>query len=332
MFQSSAPPNTLFSWRLLFFAVCAVGLDLLIQILIFVFFLAMNNGFFTHFSPGFRAGEEFFLAFLICLGFMVLYAALESLWGNSPGRALMGLAYVQRLDFSQALSKHFYAFAFVFAVGLILFVLPTPYFYSLSYTGRQWSDLAFRGVYLLLFVAFCFAGAKIYLQSAYSEHVLPQFKQRRKVELHPARLALSFLSLVAFGMIGFALLLPNFVGSCGGGREKVSSVKANMHTFQTIVETYAVDHGGVYAQDVQTLRREAMKSADTSAYWKDFNNPFTNGTGQNYAFANEGESELSGVVTYHTFNAHTGYVLYGYGKVSGQKILDKGQIFELSNS
>lgn len=58
-------------------------------------------------------------------------------------------------------------------------------------------------------------------------------------------------------------------------RAKVSSVKANMHTLQTMVETYAVDWGGEYPATLQQLHQEALKHD----YWKDFTNPFNSEEG-----------------------------------------------------
>lgn len=38
-----------------------------------------------------------------------------------------------------------------------------------------------------------------------------------------------------------------------------SDVKANMHTFQTLVETYAVDWGGVYPENAEKAMQQAQK-------------------------------------------------------------------------
>src|ERR1051325_577569 len=77
--------------------------------------------------------------------------------------------------------------------------------------------------------------------------------------------------MVVIVIIGIlvAIALPNFIAA--QDRAKLSSVKANMHTFQTIAETYAVDWGGVYAGAVATLQNEAS----SKSYWKVFKNPFT---------------------------------------------------------
>jgi hypothetical protein len=61
-------------------------------------------------------------------------------------------------------------------------------------------------------------------------------------------------------------------------RAKLSSVKANMHTLQTMVETYGVDHGGTYAPDLDILL-QAAENNSYGSYWKDFTNPFTSQRG-----------------------------------------------------
>lgn len=52
-----------------------------------------------------------------------------------------------------------------------------------------------------------------------------------------------------------AIALPGFMGAKTRALE--SSTKANMHTLQTIVETYGVDFGGSYPADLDTLFQEA---------------------------------------------------------------------------
>lgn len=49
-----------------------------------------------------------------------------------------------------------------------------------------------------------------------------------------------------------------------------SSIKANMHTLQTTLETYAVDWGGRYPQTIELLKQDAI----AKRYWREINNPF----------------------------------------------------------
>lgn len=141
--------------------------------------------------------------------------------------------------------------------------------------------------------------------------------------------------MVVIVIIGIlvAIALPNFIGA--QDRAKISSVKANMHTYQTMTETYGVDFGGVYPDNVAALSTEANKAGATSAYWKDFNNPFTNKTGDGFSYEdNAGPAAISvGVVGYDPEDASpTRYWIYGGGKTANQPVQDKGSTFTLTNS
>lgn len=86
---------------------------------------------------------------------------------------------------------------------------------------------------------------------------------------------------VASGLLGLALALnlscPAVAWGCSCS--KSSSVKANMHTLQTMVETYAVDWKGVYPPTLAALITEAQQTSERGAYWKEFTNPYTRQTG-----------------------------------------------------
>jgi type II secretion system protein G len=147
--------------------------------------------------------------------------------------------------------------------------------------------------------------------------------------------------MVVIVIIGIlvAIALPNFIGA--QDRAKLSSVKANMHTIQTMAETYAVDWGGVYAGNVDILRTEA---ADTTknAYWKNITNPFTSKATTATAAATDVlvTTEVTGpttdigagAVSYFVPAADsTVYGIYG-GDKKGLPIQDKGKVFVLTNS
>ncbi len=114
--------------------------------------------------------------------------------------------------------------------------------------------------------------------------------------------------VVIIGILA-AIAIPNFVQIID--KAKVSSVKANMHTFQVAIETYAVDSAGVYPQtDVMT-----------SYLPNNFKNPYTNATGGNGGAYNFGsEANAQGLVGYETPNpdgtalAGQDYKITGYGK------------------
>lgn len=62
-------------------------------------------------------------------------------------------------------------------------------------------------------------------------------------------------------------LLNEFVGA--STKAKTSSVKANMHSLQVMVETHGVDWGGMYPESVATIKKEAQ----AASYWLDLTNP-----------------------------------------------------------
>jgi type II secretion system protein G len=148
--------------------------------------------------------------------------------------------------------------------------------------------------------------------------------------------------MVVIVIIGIlvAIALPNFIGA--QDRAKISSIKANMHTVQTMLETYGVDWGGTYPSTVGTATTGLIGESRqaSNAYYKDFVNPFTSQsmgaagatvgnalidiTATTTAAANAGKTGFEDVGT-------TKYFLYGFDKV-GAVVKDKGIAFSLSNS
>ena len=149
--------------------------------------------------------------------------------------------------------------------------------------------------------------------------------------------------MVVIVIIGIlvAIALPNFIGA--QDRAKLANVKSNMHTFQTIVETYAVDWGGTYPQNIGEASNQATQAANP--YWKSLSNPFTNatnaitdarkpsGTTANEVIVASGTATaLQGRTGYlGNSSASTVYAVYGADK-AGNFIKDKGVILTLSNS
>lgn len=137
-------------------------------------------------------------------------------------------------------------------------------------------------------------------------------------------------SLLVLG-VGAAIILPNFIGTCA--RDKRSSVKANMHDFRTMLETYAVDHGGQYPMSLEALKHESQN--DGAPYWKEFSNPITGYQGSGKAYGDLQVEPVEGLVVYAPVTPAdtqypTSYRIYGYGK-KAQYIQDKGKVFFLSN-
>ncbi len=122
------------------------------------------------------------------------------------------------------------------------------------------------------------------------------------------------------------------------GRSKLSSVKANMHTLQTVVETYAVDWGGVYAPNLTALKYEGTRPG--REYWKEFTNPFTAKSGAHLSYSNnlpptdQPNPLQKGQVIYVPVISDgpiIRYYIYGLDK-NGGRIQDKGGDLTLSNS
>ena len=76
--------------------------------------------------------------------------------------------------------------------------------------------------------------------------------------------------MVVIVIIGIlvAIALPNFISA--QDRAKISSVKANLHTVQTTLETYAVDWNGQYPVNTTLLVSESV----AKKYAKELKNPF----------------------------------------------------------
>ena len=135
--------------------------------------------------------------------------------------------------------------------------------------------------------------------------------------------------MVVIVIIGIlvAIALPNFIGA--QDRAKVASVKANMHTYQTALETYAVDWGGQYPATETGARTDSTDN--NGNYWKDFTNPIDQGLASFTSTANQNAvAGAAGMVGYDAVNTTT-YYIYGYDK-DGNLIKDKGRVFTLGNS
>lgn len=112
--------------------------------------------------------------------------------------------------------------------------------------------------------------------------------------------------------------------------------KANMHTFQTMVETYAVDWGGIYPPDVKALYLEANQTDKTKVYpyWKDFANPVLGTSGEGNSYQDERQRKIAGIVSYLPINTSDdlaiGYSIYGYDQ-DGYRLQYRGKDFYLTN-
>lgn len=114
------------------------------------------------------------------------------------------------------------------------------------------------------------------------------------------------------------------------------SVKANMHTLQTMLETYAVDWGGLYPDSLAQLKHEATNSS--YAYWKELTNPYTSETGLYNAIldyqAYRPLPQFKGMALYEPLPENgrvSTYRIWGTDE-KAQILQDKNKDFILSNS
>lgn len=164
--------------------------------------------------------------------------------------------------------------------------------------------------------------------------------------------------MVVIVIIGIlvAIALPNFISA--QDRAKLSSVKSNAHTLQTMAETYAVDWGGVYPEKIGSGTGDGlMTEAITKNYVKKFKNPFTSLEGPNLSYMadeisdegtiSNGKSSgvkagaldfVGGSVGYDSIESapsgsgvYNKYFIYGADKNAGEAIVDKGANFVLTN-
>lgn len=134
------------------------------------------------------------------------------------------------------------------------------------------------------------------------------------------------------------LFLPNYIVS--NKRTEIDVVKANMYTVMVMVETFAVDRGGTYPQNLSILY-DTVKKLDNSYYKNPIYNPykkikgFINNKDIAIDFNNYKKSKsFAGTVVYKPIkekNKITKYEIYGCDK-NGEFIKEKGKIFKLLNS
>lgn len=155
-----------------------------------------------------------------------------------------------------------------------------------------------------------------------------------------------YYSRTLFALEGF-LDPVKFYFDSSEERALISSVKANMHTLQTMLETYSVDWAGLYPVNIEALEQEAKEKK----YWKELKNPF-NPASTNTIVINDSEYQTSkntltfkgesiedmlffrGAVSYQPiiYDGYiTKYFIYGVDSIFGDYIKDKDTYFVLSN-
>jgi type II secretory pathway pseudopilin PulG len=280
---------------------------------------------------------SFMLAILLIL---IFYTLLETTTQTSLGKKIVGLILITEKSptflwlFLRNVVKYFTICASLVFVYSLFVSLSDLFGRNLPFDSRILPSLliGLLGMLSLSYnLVMCFKGQRL-LHDSLTGTTYMILEQEKTPSIggifFRVALRVTFIS-VGLGIAG-TLILPNFVGSCDQGQ--LSSVKSNMHTLQTMLETYAVDWGGVYPSNIQVLYREANKK--DKGYWKDFSNPLTGNSGTGVSYANEGESQAPGIVTYAPVGTKdvTRYFIYGYDKKDGKRVQNKGQDFYLTNS
>lgn len=263
---------------------------------------------------------------------LLIYLGYEYAKKSSPGKLMVGLAYNIPDHFRAGLLiRNILKFAVIAAVLFYFLIYLSEGAYFLKQIQRQKSHFTIFSVTTVIFIinliAILLGRRPIYDNlSGIKLKIVPSSYHKTGVNL------LAFFGVFA-PIFLIIIILPNFIGT-GGRCCKVSSVKANMHTMQTMVETYAVDWRGIYPPNVKALYKEAnLKKGKYGPYWKDFSSPYTGYSGPGQSYANEGVKTLPGMVTYEAVGTphHIIYYIYGHNK-NGDRIKQKGKDFYLTNS
>ncbi len=113
---------------------------------------------------------------------------------------------------------------------------------------------------------------------------------------------------------------------------RLNQIKDNMHSLEIMVETYALDRGGVYAADLTHLEADAKKRD----YWRNMTNPYQPDAPAMKLYQDyKPGPESAGLVLYAPEADAEGYLsryqIYGTDS-QGQLIQEKGQVLTLTNS
>lgn len=105
-------------------------------------------------------------------------------------------------------------------------------------------------------------------------------------------------------------------------------LKANIHTFQVMLETYAVIYKGIYPENISALIKDAKNNPP---YYKNLKNPF----GEKLDGLVDKKSNIKGAVVYEPIKDSKGnitiYKIFGNDKTGHHLKNDSGEDFCLSN-
>jgi len=104
-------------------------------------------------------------------------------------------------------------------------------------------------------------------------------KQKKELKKRLLKIIMVYLIVLMAAYLAWSLIsMLIFAGT--SDCSKSSSVKANMHTFQVLVETYAEKWQGRYPENAHILKQDANQNkGGHRPYWKVFSNPYTHQKG-----------------------------------------------------
>jgi len=263
---------------------------------------------------------------LIVIFLMGLWCLSEALLKTSPGKKILGLQITTDFMGSKAIMLRALRFCLFFVNWWLLFMCM---FYIPAQVFPSTSSFQNGIVYILIFVGlYGLLQPRLWKGTRRLNHDILTCVVPGQQKL--------FIGSYLLGIICFllgALTLIAFPNSGHSDAHKPSHVKANMHSFQTMVETYAVDWGEVYPRSSAALLEEANQTPNP--YWKELVNPFTDQEGFGQAFQDLGQPAVPGSIAYEAIPESKtgeikGYKIYGYDK-GGKYVQDKNVDFILKS-
>lgn len=324
----------------------ATLLDILLIACIFrIFFLA-----FSYMKPG---GANEFINFIFPISALI-WILLEAQNGSTLGKRALGLQLEIYGNYSQRaalllLRNFFKSFQVVISFLLSALACANLHLYN-NFSSQDFGFLAWAGlgnIPLFILIVPCLLGLTLafWLNLYRTDRHLQDWVCRTRVSFLPQHQPVFQTVTNLAGMLATCALVLWLSVTAQPAHPIYSSVKANMHTLQTIVETYAVDWGGVYPADVEALKIEATQAG--REYWKEFTNPFSGQSGEGLSYGDathvwlqkqggilRPHEDEAGLVLYAPVKDCRGiikYFIYGLDK-KGQTVKDRGRDFVLSNS
>lgn len=152
-------------------------------------------------------------------------------------------------------------------------------------------------------------------------------RQHAKKRNHGFTLVELMIVVAILGLL-IAIAIPNF--QAAQLRAKVASVKANMHSLQTVIEIYATNFAGLYPENLTVAEAEARHTtSDVVDYWVEFTNPMNDKDGLGNAYddmpAGGTAAFQRGVVYYEVNPSYFAYWIYGSGNEIGSVVKNVGE-------